>query len=95
MSIANQYVGETMTTLINSEMQFFLNLAFAIAGTVSGWVVHALWDAQKNLSKDLKEIEQNLPEIYARRDDFKELSREIKEMFSKIMDKLDQKQDKT
>lgn len=80
--------------MAHAEMQFFLNIAFAIAGTLSGWLVHTVWDAQKVLRKDIKHIEKTLPEIYARRDDLKDFSREIKEMLNKILDKLDKKQDK-
>ncbi|NBT58818.1 hypothetical protein EBT16_08555 [bacterium] len=80
--------------MAQSEMQFFLNIAFAIAGTLSGWIVHTVWDAQKMLREDLQEIEKSIPQVYARRDDLKDLSKEIKEMLHKILDKLEQKQDK-
>lgn len=80
--------------MAQTEMQFFLNIAFAIAGTLSGWIVHTVWDSQKILRNDLQEIEKQIPQVYARRDDLKDLSREIKEMFNKILDKLEQKQDK-
>lgn len=77
-----------------ADAQFFLNMAFTIAGVLAGWIIHALWDAQREMRDDLKKIEQNLPEIYVRRDDFKEFSRDIREMFNKIIDKLEQKMDK-
>ena len=76
------------------DAQFFMNMAFTVAGVLAGWIIHALWDAQKEIREDLKKIEQNIPEVYVRRDDFKEFSRDIREMFAKIMDRLDNKMDK-
>ena len=76
------------------ESQFLLNLAFGISGTLAAWFIHLTWDSQKSIKNDLKKIESDIPSFYVRRDDFKDFSKDIKEMFSKIMDKLDQKQDK-
>ena len=59
-----------------------------------GWVVRIIWEAQQTLRQDLQKLEQQLPETYVRRDDWKDQMKEIKDMLSKIFDKLDDKQDK-
>lgn len=54
---------------------------------IFGWVIRSLWDAVRDLERDL-------PQNYVRRDDFKDEMVEIKEMLTRIFDKLDNKVDK-
>lgn len=75
-------------------LQILFNLAVGAILAAAGWFFRQLWDAMKDLRKDLHTIEKNLPVTYIRREEFTEILREIKEMFNKINDKLDNKADK-
>lgn len=59
--------------------QTLINWVFAGAGAALGWVLKVVWDAIQDLKKDIRQIERDLPEVYVRRDDFKDAVREIKE----------------
>jgi len=62
--------------------------------SVCGWFARELWAAVKDLKSDLAKLREEIPKVYVQRDDYREDMRDIKEMFSKIMDKLELKQDK-
>ena len=85
--------------------QTLINWGFAGAGAAFGWVLKVIWDAIQDLKRDMRQIERDLPEVYVRRDDFKDAVREIKEDmkagFSNVdktlgllFKKLDHKEDK-
>lgn len=87
------------------EWQTIINSALGLIIGVVGWFARELWDAIKELRKDIKSIEQNLPEHYVRKDDFKDAMKEIKEdmkdgfdkienMIGLVFKKLESKQDK-
>jgi len=59
--------------------QTLINWVFAGGGAALGWVLKVVWDAIQDLKKDIRQIERDLPEVYVRRDDFKDAVREIKE----------------
>ena len=61
---------------------------------VCGWFARELWAAVKDLKSDLAKLREEIPKIYVQRDDYREDMRDIKDMFNKIMDKLELKQDK-
>lgn len=64
--------------------QTILNWGFAAFGTVLGWLVKVVWDAIKDLKADMKQIERDLPEVYQRKDDFKQAMADIKEDMREI-----------
>ncbi len=75
--------------------QTIINWLFAGFGATLGWLMKVVWDAIKDLKADVKQIERDLPEIYVRKDDFKdavadmksdvkELRQDMKDGFSKI-----------
>ena len=76
------------------DMQTWINIIAAIFIGVGGWFGRSLWEAVDKLKNDLHELEVNLPSNYIRKDEFQEGMREIKDMLSKIFDKLDGKADK-
>lgn len=70
--------------------QVIFNWAVAVAGTLGGWVLKTIWDAIREMRKDLQAHEQRsrddikaldtkMHEDFVRRDDFKEAIRELKE----------------
>jgi uncharacterized coiled-coil DUF342 family protein len=58
--------------------QDLVNWLFTAVGFMFGWLMTILWNAIKDLKNDVKQIERDLPEIYVRRDDFKEAVSELK-----------------
>ena len=75
-------------------MQILFNMLIGVGMAAFGWFFRQLWDTQKTIAENMKEIEVNLPIQYVRRDEFTENMREIKEMLIRISDKLDGKADK-
>ena len=67
-----------------------INLILGGCMGVAGWFARELWTAVQGLKTD----HAKLPTIYVVRQDYKEDMREIKEMLSKIFDRLENKADK-
>jgi len=59
--------------------QALINWLFAGLGATIGWVLKVIWDAIKELKADIRIIERDLPEVYVRKDDFKEAISDIKQ----------------
>ena len=70
--------------------QQLINIMFGAALTVAGWFARELWTAVQELKTDLAK----LPLYYVAKQDYREDMKDIKDMLSKIFDKLDNKQDK-
>lgn len=76
------------------DFQVLFNAAAGLIFLGAGWFLRQLWDAVERLKRDLHEIEKDLPVLYVRREEYTEIMRDIREMFNKINDKLDNKADK-
>ena len=76
------------------DSQDLLNFAFAAVSGVLGWFAREMWSAVKELNADLAKLREELPRTYVVRDDYKDDIREIKEMLTKLFDRLDNKADK-
>ena len=76
------------------DLQEMINLGLGAALTAMGWFARELWSAVKQLKEDLNLLRIEIPKTYVAREDFKSDMREIKEMLTRIFDKLDDKQDK-
>lgn len=76
------------------EPQNLFNLISGGIMAVTGWFARELWTAVKELKSDLAKLREELPKVYVTKDDFREDMREIKDMLSKIFDRLDHKADK-
>jgi cell division protein FtsB len=74
--------------------QDLLNIAFGACSGVLGWFARELWAAVKELKSDLAKLREELPRNYVIRDDYKDDIREIKEMLTKLFDRIDNKADK-
>jgi hypothetical protein len=74
--------------------QDLINLGLITAASVLGWFARELWAAVKDLKADLARLREELPRSYVARDDYKDDIREIKEMLTKLFDRLDHKADK-
>lgn len=77
-----------------SEYQQIINIAIGAILAASGWFFRILWEAVTNLKDDLSKLREEIAKDYVPRNDFKEFAAEIRNMFQKISDKLDNKADK-
>jgi len=74
--------------------QNLINLLIGVLGAIVGWVLKVIWGAIQELQGDMKEIEKELHTEYISKNDFHVALDEIKDMFKRIFDKLDNKADK-
>lgn len=72
------------------DSQVLFNIAVAIAGFFGGWILNNIHKSLDRLDVDVRAM----PHLYVTREDYKEDMREVKEMLSKIFDRLEAKQDK-
>ena len=72
------------------ETQQLFNIALGLAAFLGGWVLNNITKAIERLDNDVR----HLPTSYVSKDDYRRDIDEIKDMLSKIFDKLDTKQDK-
>lgn len=54
------------------DWQTVINFALGSFLAALGWFAREIWDAIKELRKDIKAIEKDLPDHYVRRDDFRD-----------------------
>ena len=80
--------------MVMTEPQIIVDAVIALVGALFGWLFKMVWDAIKELQRDIKETNQTIHESYVRKDDYRVEIAEIKGMFNRIMDKLDGKVDK-
>ena len=83
------------------DWQILINIALGVVIGFIGWFAREIWDSVKELRKDIHQIEKDLPEIYVRRDDLREVRMEMMARFDKLesimssfFDRLNDKADK-
>ena len=74
--------------------QSIINFILMGISTVLGWFARELWAAVKDLKVDLAKLREELPKHYIAKDDYRDDMKDIKDMLSKIFDKLENKADK-
>jgi hypothetical protein len=72
------------------ETQQLFNIAVGLAAFFGGWVLNNITKAIERLDTDVR----SMPSNYISKDDYRRDIHEVKEMLSKIFDKLDTKADK-
>jgi cell fate (sporulation/competence/biofilm development) regulator YmcA (YheA/YmcA/DUF963 family) len=72
------------------DYQTLFNIAVAVAGFLGGWTLNRIYQAIDRLDNDMRQM----PMIYVARDDYRTDLKDIRDMLSKIFDKLDGKADK-
>ena len=75
-------------------LQIILNWAGGTALTVLGWFARQLWDAVNKLKEDLADLKTEIAKDYVPKPDYNAFAAEIRTMFQRISDKLDDKADK-
>ena len=76
------------------DLQTILNWVGGTALTVMGWFARQLWDAVNKLKEDLADLKTEIAKEYVPKQDFNSFTSEIRMMFQRISDKLDEKADK-
>lgn len=76
------------------DMQSMINFAGGAVVAAGGWFARQIWDAVKELRRDLHQIEVDLPSHYVKKVEYASDVIEVKSLLQKIFDKLDQKADK-
>jgi hypothetical protein len=76
------------------DIQVLFNVVSSAVIAAIGWFAREIWTALAELRKDIHKIEIDLPRNYTRRDEHQASMDRIEEMFRRIFDKLDEKQDK-
>jgi hypothetical protein len=71
------------------DMQSLLNIAAGSAIAVGGWFARQLWDSVQKLKEEVHEIEVKLPHNYVRRDEFRDVLKEIRDIQTEIFRKID------
>ena len=74
--------------------QHFFNTAITLCGALGGWILKTIWDAIKEIKRDVKELNREVNQDFVRKDDFRDAVKRIEDMLGKIFDKLDNKADK-
>ena len=69
--------------------QNVINWLVAATGGLFGWLMKMLWDAVKELKKDIRQIERDLPDLYVRKDDWRTSIHDLKDDMQRGFDKLD------
>ena len=75
-------------------LQQLFYIAVPIGAAGFGWFAREIWSAVKDLKNDIVSLERELPNLYVRRDDFKEFREELMAAVLRIEVKLDGKMDK-
>jgi len=76
------------------DVQNTINFIGGAVISVLGWFARELWTEVKNLKDEIVEMEREVLSNHVRRDDYRQDMKEVKEMLSKIFDRLDNKVDK-
>lgn len=74
--------------------QVIVDSILGAIGVLVGWILNILWGAIKETQREIHDLDEKVTNTYVRRDDFKEAMSEIKEICTRIFDKLDAKADK-
>jgi hypothetical protein len=76
------------------DFQVAFNIAFALAGALGGFVLHALWQADKDLADKVGRIEVLVAGQYIKRCEVETKLDAIFRKLDRIEEKLDDKADK-
>ena len=72
------------------DLQTIFNIAGGSAIGAGGWFARQLWDSVQKLKEDVHQIEVDLPRNYIRKDEFKDVLREIRDIQAEIFRKIDE-----
>jgi len=71
------------------DTQFLFNMFSGLAIGIGGWFARQLWDSVQRLKEDVHKLEVDLPRNYIRKDEFKDVLKEIRDIQAEIFRKID------
>jgi hypothetical protein len=82
-------------TVVIVEGQTLINGGFAVIIAGTGWFARQIWDAVEKLKNDLQRVEVALPSQYVSKVEYGATMARIETKLEKILDRLDEKADKS
>jgi hypothetical protein len=76
------------------DYQTLFNIILGVVMTIIGWFGRSVWEASIELRADLSRLREDIPRTYISREDYRADIRDVKDMLTRIFDKLDSKVDK-
>jgi hypothetical protein len=77
------------------DIQQIFNLGASVIGTAAMWILKVIWDEIKTLKEAQDNIQKDMAKQVVLKDDYRADITDIKNMFNRILDKMDTKADKT
>ena len=83
------------------DWQIIINIVAGVLVGVGGWFARQLWDAVKELKRDISKLELHISEKYVKKSDVETFKQDMDKRFdkleymmNKLIDKLESKADK-
>jgi hypothetical protein len=76
------------------DAQVIINIVGGSVLAALGWFARELWNAIKDIQRDVHKIEVDLPNNYIKREEFSKGLQDIKDMCDKIFEKLEKLNDR-
>jgi len=71
------------------DMQNLFNIAIILCGGIGGWLLKMIIDSINELRGNVRQVEREMNSEFVRRDDFQRAVDEIKDILSRIFDRLE------
>ena len=72
------------------DTQSLFNGLIGLSIGVGGWFARQLWDSVQKLKEDVHNLEIDLPRNYIRKDEFRDVLKEIRDVQVEIFRKIDE-----
>jgi SMC interacting uncharacterized protein involved in chromosome segregation len=76
------------------DIQQIFNLGASVIGTAAMWILKVIWDEIKALKEAQDNLQKDMAKQVVLKDDYRADISDIKNMFNRILDKMDTKADK-
>lgn len=76
------------------DIQQIFNLGASVIGTAAMWILKVIWDEIKAIKEAQDNLQKDMAKQVVLKDDYRADISDIKNMFNRILDKMDTKADK-
>jgi len=76
------------------DTQQIFNLGASVIGSIAMWVLKVIWDEIKAIKESQDNLQKDMAKQVVLKDDYRNDISDIKNMFNRILDKMDTKADK-
>lgn len=77
------------------DAQTIINTLLMVLMGIGGWFFRELWEAVAMLRNEVKSVERKMLEDYVKKEDFQDRFNRVDDNLQRILDKLDNKLDKS